>query len=286
MQSNKSSFGQVMRSRQSYNDSLLVSAFTLVEVIVVIAIIGVMLALLLPAVNAARESARRSSCANNLKQLVLAAKIHTDNQQHFPTGGWGASWVGDPDLGFDDRQPGGWIYNLLPYIDSGSIRDIGSGESQAQKRVSLASMMQTPIAILNCPSRRNAKAYPYTGPSELSNVTPLESAAKADYAVNGAVSSNRSMVIIADLQIEEGLSKSVFAAEKTVYKHAYTSGNSEGDRLSMYSGDGPDIRRDIVGPPRSDSNINLVAFGGPHQGGCNAGYCDGSVRFVTVETDF
>src|SRR6476659_9581645 len=92
-------------------------AFTLVELLVVIAIIGILVALLLPAVQAARESARRQQCSNHLKQLALGALNHEQTHQTFPTGGWGWFWVGDADRGFKRDQPGGWIYNLLPYVE-------------------------------------------------------------------------------------------------------------------------------------------------------------------------
>src|SRR3977135_3561541 len=74
--------------------------FTLVELLVVIAIIGILVALLLPAIQAAREGARRAQCKSNLKQLALGCLNHHDTQKHFPTGGWGYQWVGDPDRGF------------------------------------------------------------------------------------------------------------------------------------------------------------------------------------------
>ena len=61
-------------------------AFTLVEMLVVIAVVGVLVALLLPAVQAARESARRIACANNLRQLGVAAQIHHTSHGHFPAG--------------------------------------------------------------------------------------------------------------------------------------------------------------------------------------------------------
>ncbi len=101
--------------------------FTLVELLVVIAIIGILVAVLLPAINSAREAARRTQCLDNLKNIGLAANNHVSTHSFFMTGGWGWSWTGDPDRGFNERQPGGWLYNLMPFLDEGALHDRGKG---------------------------------------------------------------------------------------------------------------------------------------------------------------
>src|SRR6188768_1267313 len=105
--------------------------FTLVELLVVIAIIGILVALLLPAVQAAREAARRNQCTNNLKQISIGVQNHESALKMLPSSGIGYQWVGDPNFGSGRKQPGGWIYNVLPYIEEQAIHDMGAGVGTA-----------------------------------------------------------------------------------------------------------------------------------------------------------
>ncbi|MEM6799725.1 MAG: DUF1559 domain-containing protein [Planctomycetota bacterium] len=97
-------------------------AFTLVELLVAIAIIGILIALLLPAVQAAREAGRRTQCANHLRQLGLAMHNYEGAERHLPPG-----FVSRPADGFRDDQTGdaapgwGWAAYLLSYMEEGSV---------------------------------------------------------------------------------------------------------------------------------------------------------------------
>ncbi len=110
------------------------AAFTLVELLVVIAILGILMGLLVPAVGSARDAMRRAQCKNNLAQIGKACQAHVTKLGYFPSSGWGSMWTGDPDRGFGAPQPGGWIYNILPFLGEDKIHDIGKGQGQPQRR--------------------------------------------------------------------------------------------------------------------------------------------------------
>jgi prepilin-type N-terminal cleavage/methylation domain-containing protein/prepilin-type processing-associated H-X9-DG protein len=137
-------------------------AFTLVELLVVIGIIGVLIALLLPAIQSARESARRAQCSNNLKQLSLGCHLYLEQYGFYPSGGWGPTFLGDPDCGCGRTQPGGWAYGILPFVEAQAIYDMGStrgldlpyGPMLSVKKRGHRDRLETPVAGFNCPTRR------------------------------------------------------------------------------------------------------------------------------------
>jgi prepilin-type N-terminal cleavage/methylation domain-containing protein len=160
--------------------------FTLVELLVVITIIGILIALLLPAVQAAREAARIMQCTNNLKQLALACLTHESLTGRLPTDGWGYGWTGDADRGNDWRQPGGWIYNVLPLIDQQPLHDLGMGMGawdDTNRKAANMRRLVTPLSGIYCPTRRPAVVYPTW--LTLANAAPSALVVKSDYAING-----------------------------------------------------------------------------------------------------
>ncbi len=163
--------------------------FTLVELLVVITIIGILIALLLPAVQAAREAARMLQCRNNLKQISLACLSHEQVNRWFPTGGWGYTWVGDPSSGFGRNQPGNAFYNCFPYMEQQALHDsqLPYARGSAQQIAAAVQMIETPLAGFICPTRRIVMVWPSTWNTVYVNAggtTPNNVSSRGDYAMN------------------------------------------------------------------------------------------------------
>ena len=291
--------------------------FTLVELLVVIAILGVLMSLLLPAVNSVRESMRRAQCKNNLKQLGDAGLQHLAAQGHFPSSGWGWTWNGDPDRGFGARQPGGWIYNSLAYLGLDMIHDKGKGMLASDKFNALAEAEQAIIPPLNCPTRRKLMAYPCPYPAY--NAASVSVCSKTDYAANGGsvvmdssgpsegsgcfaiyplchwswpdqskfngVSGERSEVQAS--HVIDGLSNVFFAGEKSLNPLLYYTGSDGADNSSALQGNDWDVNRWVNAAPERDTpGVDFYyGFGSAHSAGVHFVFCDGHVQMLSYQVD-
>jgi len=193
--------------------------FTLVELLVVITIIGILISLLLPAVQSAREAARKLQCSNNLKQMGLGCLNHESTFGRFPSGGWGWMWVGEPDRGTGVEQPGGWTFNILNYIELGNVRDMGKNLAGTARTDAIIQRCQTPLAVFYCPSRRSALAYPdphnssnYTYRTASSTTMTIPTSPRCDYAINQG--SNNLPQMDGPANISEGDSTSYWQQKK------------------------------------------------------------------------
>ena len=157
--------------------------FNRVDLILAILIVFFLLMLLVSAIQGLREMSRVSHCKEKLRHLGQGIQQHVAVVGHYPTGGWGWLWFGDADSGAGVDQPGGWCFNILPYIDHQELYDTTKDGTLEPNRWQIGKMAAKPLPEFICPSRREAKATPLRSGSIFpTNLFPL--AAKTDYAIN------------------------------------------------------------------------------------------------------
>ena len=257
-------------------------AFTLVELLVVMAIIGIMVAMTLPAVQATREAARRTSCINNLSQLGLAAHSYEFHFETLPPG------VTNP-VGPIRSEPQGkhvsWIVRILPYMEENALFRNFDAEAGAYAPVN-AAVRTTPIAVLECPSEPD----PFL--NEAGNVA-LSSYVGCHNDVEAPIDKDNHGLLFLNskvryVDIEDGSSKTILLGEARVSPKAlgWVSGTRATLRNTSVIEQRPLTNFEPVEGPQDENkkaaaSLVVGGFSSNHPGGINAGFADGSTRFIS-----
>ena len=287
--------------------------FTLVEMLVVVAIIGILMSLILPAIQTVRQATRRSVCLNNLRQVIIASHNYQSANDHLPTvdDGYGASMFVELTSFLDQ-----------PYFYERFIEDLEGSETIEDR---LRELSDDPLELLFCPSALDADkraSVPNTGEFTSNYVgvsgalggavssdgtqtytytelSPQPSGGKV--ALNGVFApntqgrySNDTAIVIED--ILDGSSNTIAFGE--VSRTKATDGSYDPKRAgwafgAVYNGDedidtvylAKSVERAINKEDSAITTINTMVFSSNHNGGAQFAMADGSCRFIKQKVD-
>jgi prepilin-type processing-associated H-X9-DG protein len=260
---------------------------TLVELLVVIAIIGALAMLVLPAVQSARESARRGQCQANLRQLGVAMSLHAQRGGAYPVGCIGCKFNLPP----ADAPPApqrfiAWNVHLLPFLEQAALWDAFDFSVPSYEPVNKA-VGENIVETFLCPNTADEPLYQTKGLwlgtafTDYAGIYGVEGEghtetdpAAPNWLRSGSLGVMLYEVAVSPREITDGLSKTACIAE-TVLRRQIESEWVNGHNLFAHEGSTPINRASGLGNE----------IGGPHPGGASLLYCDGRVEFIpeTVE---
>lgn len=281
-----------------------------------VAICCAVVVMVLPSLQAARESSRRMTCQNHLKQMSHGIDVHESVTQFFPHGGERSSCL-DSDVDGPRRVAPpdelGWAYQILPYLEEKAVWENADAMSGSL------------IAIYACPTRRGPTLLPsrdgdgrrgsldYAGSAGTDDGSMAFDSRRlppcSDCPAWGMPGNGRDAAIIrrsdgsddrsspvSSSTIPDGLSETLLLGEKCLNR-ALLSANQAGDCAGWADGWGwdivrwchvqpqPDFRNPSPSTAHADYLIERSAFGSSHPGSFHAAFCDGTVRPIAYEID-
>jgi len=281
--------------------------------LVVITIIGILVSLLLPAVQSARETGRIAQCANNLRQIGLAFNAHHEAQGCFPSGGmecshaWpgGRKWINGSPATYAN-QTWGWCYQILPYTDSSSLWSQGANGSASitSTPAADATIIATPVSMYYCPTRGRKTVVTSIAVTDYAgnggSYTTWNSLTPPENSLDGALVPSNGGPAISLAKITDGATYTLLIAEMWLSRDWYndreTGAGACIDNEGWCNGwDNDTICASGRGPPYSSvmpqNDIKPAwwdcgyIFGSAHTTGMNGVLCDGSAHFISYRID-
>jgi len=247
--------------------------------LVVIAIIGILIGLLLPAVQSAREAARRMACKDNLKQIGLAFQNHHTKYGFFPSGGWDWDQAPTYDHGVPmagAQQKAGWGFQILPEIEGSSVQKAGT-----------LAAIGTPDPTFFCPSRRSPQTFvrqdKYAPPLTSTVVTH----AMCDYAASNREQTGvvKRYEPVSLREVTDGTSNTLLVSEKRMNIRKLGAPQDDDNEGYTVGWNEDTIRRTDKRPEpdHQGSEDGEKLFGSSHPTVMNAVFTDGSVHPISYE---